>query len=208
MGLLDTLLGRSKPVQPNLDQLFGLPSAALTLEVNGTFRPTGYGSVCYRRAEGVAFSQVESDVEELLEGIDGPKVQVSKDKYGYTWLLCQRPQDDLRPVPAVHPGQLPGRSRPQAGADLPLQAGDVLSLRAAHRAAAGQHAGAADQVPAGQRPAAREGPVPLVPGLGRARPVTGSSARTQTTTTHVTPLPRFGFRLASPGVHTARLGAR
>src|SRR6266568_3074136 len=95
MGLLDTLLGRSKPVQPNLDQLFGLPSAALTLEVNGTFRPTGYGSVCYRRAEGVAFSQVESDVEELLEGIDGPKVQVSKDKYGYTWLLCQRPQDDM-----------------------------------------------------------------------------------------------------------------
>ena len=38
MGLLDTLLGRSKPVQPNLDQLFGLPSAAMTLEVKGTFR--------------------------------------------------------------------------------------------------------------------------------------------------------------------------
>ena len=57
MGLLDTLLGRSKPVQPNLDQLFGLPSAALTLEVNGTFRPTGYGSVCYRKAEGVAFAR-------------------------------------------------------------------------------------------------------------------------------------------------------
>jgi len=95
MGLLDTLLGRSKPVQPNLDQLFGLPSAAMTLEVNGTFRPTGYGAVCYRKAEGAAFNQVESDVEELLEGIDGPKLQVSKDKYGYTWILCQRAQDDM-----------------------------------------------------------------------------------------------------------------
>ena len=95
MGLLDTLLGRSKPVQPNLDQLFGLPSAALTLEVNGTFRPTGYGAVCYRKAEGAAFSQVESDVEELLAGFDGPKVQISTDKYGYTWILCQRAQDDM-----------------------------------------------------------------------------------------------------------------
>ena len=95
MGLLDTLLGRTKPVQPNLDQLFGLPSAAMTLEVNGTFRPTGYGAVCYRKAEGAAFSQVEADVEELLAGFDGPKVQVSTDKYGYTWILCQRAQDDM-----------------------------------------------------------------------------------------------------------------
>lgn len=95
MGLLDTLLGRSKPVQPNLDQLFGLPSAAMTLEVTGTFRPTGYGAVCYRKAEGAAFSQVEADVEELLAGFDGPKVQVSTDKYGYTWILCQRAQDDM-----------------------------------------------------------------------------------------------------------------
>ena len=30
MGFLDTLLGRTKPVQPNLDQLFALPSAAVT----------------------------------------------------------------------------------------------------------------------------------------------------------------------------------
>jgi hypothetical protein len=90
MGLFDTLLGRTKPVQPNLDQLFGLSSAALTLEASGDFRPTGYGAVCYRKAEGGAFAQVETDVEQLLEGIDGPKIEVSKDGYGYTWLRCQR----------------------------------------------------------------------------------------------------------------------
>jgi len=95
MGFLDSLLGRTKPVQPNLDQLFGLPSAALTLEAIGSFRPTGYGAVCYRKAEGVAFAQVEADVEQLLEGIDGPKVEISKDKYGYTWLLCRREPGEI-----------------------------------------------------------------------------------------------------------------
>jgi hypothetical protein len=95
MGFLDTLLGRSKPVKPNLDQLFGLPSAAVTLEVAEGFKPTGYGSVCFKRAEGGAFAQVESDIEELLSSGGGPSVQVSEDSYGYTWLLCTSAQDDV-----------------------------------------------------------------------------------------------------------------
>ena len=33
MGFFDALLGRTKPVRPDLDQLFGLPSAAVTLQV-------------------------------------------------------------------------------------------------------------------------------------------------------------------------------
>ena len=66
MGFLDTLLGRSKPVKPDLDQLFGLPSAALTLQAAAGFRPTGVGSVCFKRAEGQAFSAVESDITTLL----------------------------------------------------------------------------------------------------------------------------------------------
>jgi hypothetical protein len=95
MGLLDTILGRTKPVQPNLDQLFALPSAALTLEAAASFTPTGYGAVCYRKAEGGAFAQMEADVEGLLEGIDGPMVEVSQDKYGYTWVRCNRASDEI-----------------------------------------------------------------------------------------------------------------
>jgi hypothetical protein len=95
MGFLDTLLGRTKPAQPNLDALFAVPNVALTLEASGGFRPTGYGAVCYRKAEGGAFAQVESDVEQLIEGSDGPKVEASTDKYGYTWLLVRRDPDEL-----------------------------------------------------------------------------------------------------------------
>ncbi|GII26885.1 PspA-associated protein PspAB [Planotetraspora mira] len=84
MGWLDTLLGRSKPAKPDLDALFALPSAAVTLEAATGFRPTGAGSVAFRAAEGGAFAQLEKDVETLLG-----KVEVSQDTYGYTWLLVR-----------------------------------------------------------------------------------------------------------------------
>ena len=66
MGFLDTLLGRTKPVPPNLDALFALPGAALTLQAGTDFKPTGSGSVCFRAAEGKAFSDIEKDVRDLL----------------------------------------------------------------------------------------------------------------------------------------------
>jgi hypothetical protein len=98
MGFLDTLLGRTKPVQPNLDQLFALPSAAITLEAATGLVPTGTGSVCFRAAEGRAFRDIESDVRDLLNagsGADAPPVELSTDSYGFTWLLVRRPADQL-----------------------------------------------------------------------------------------------------------------
>ena len=62
MGFLDTLLGRTKPVQPKLDDLFALPSAAITLEAGTGFKPTGSGSVCFRPVEGRSFTDVQKDV--------------------------------------------------------------------------------------------------------------------------------------------------
>ena len=58
MGFLDTLLGRTKPVQPKLDDLFALPSAAITLDAGAGFKPTGSGSVCFRPVEGRSFTDV------------------------------------------------------------------------------------------------------------------------------------------------------
>nr|WP_217178046.1 hypothetical protein [Streptomyces sp. AC495_CC817] len=46
MGLLDILLGRTKPVAPDLDRLFALPSAAVTLEAAASLTPTGTGGDC------------------------------------------------------------------------------------------------------------------------------------------------------------------
>jgi hypothetical protein len=99
MGFLDTLLGRTKPVPPKLDDLFSLPSAAVTLEAATGFTPTGTGSVCFRPAEGKAFADVEKDVRELLD-MSGAKtgtlpVEVTKDSYGFTWLVSSHMSTEL-----------------------------------------------------------------------------------------------------------------
>lgn len=95
MGFLDTLLGRTKPKKPDLDRLFALPNAAITLEAGIGLTPTGVGSVCFRAAEGAAFAQIEKDVRDLLDAGDGPKVEVTSDSYGYTWLVIRRDPSDL-----------------------------------------------------------------------------------------------------------------
>jgi hypothetical protein len=99
VGFLDTILGRTKPVPPKLDDLFALPSAAITLEAALDFRPTGSGSVCFRGVEGRSFADVQKDVQDLLnvssskEG--GLPVEVSRDTYGFTWLVSSHMSDEV-----------------------------------------------------------------------------------------------------------------
>ena len=95
MSWLDRALGRSKPAAPDLDQLFAVPDAALTLESAIGLRPTGLGSVSFRAAEGSAFASVTDDVQALLDADDGPKVERSVDPFGYTWLLVRRETGDM-----------------------------------------------------------------------------------------------------------------
>jgi hypothetical protein len=95
MGFWDTLTGRSKPVRANLDALFSLPAAAITLQTSLGFSPTGVGSVCYRAAEGAAFAQTQKDVVELLDNDDDPDVEQSTDSFGFSWLLARQSPDDL-----------------------------------------------------------------------------------------------------------------
>ena len=97
MGLLRNLMGRSRPVQANLDSLFAVPSAAITLQTSIGLVPTGDGAVCYRAPAGSGFAQAQADVVELLENdADGPEVRVSEDGFGYTWLeVDHEPYDPL-----------------------------------------------------------------------------------------------------------------
>ncbi|WOX20675.1 PspA-associated protein PspAB [Streptomyces solicathayae] len=113
MGLLDSILGRSRPVRPDLDRLFGLPAAAITLQAGTGFVPAGAGSVCFAAVEGGAFARLKEDVRDLLDvEVAGPDqgagggegrdarpgayaVTYSSDTYGYTWLTVRRPAEDL-----------------------------------------------------------------------------------------------------------------
>jgi hypothetical protein len=95
MGFLDSLLGRNKPAKANLDALFALPQAAVTLEVGAGFKPSGVGAVCYRASEGAAFATMQTDIQTLLDADGGPAVERSEDSYGFTWLVCRQEPDAL-----------------------------------------------------------------------------------------------------------------
>ncbi|KAA9379771.1 hypothetical protein F5972_09005 [Microbispora cellulosiformans] len=86
MGWFDALLGRSKAAKPDLDALFALPSAAVTLRAATGFAPAGTGSVCFRAAEGGAFARLQQEIEALMG-----ETRVSQDAYGYTWLSVRNP---------------------------------------------------------------------------------------------------------------------
>jgi hypothetical protein len=90
MGFLDSILGRSRRAPSNLDALFALPNAAITIQTALDLQPTGKGAVCFRAAEGAAFAQTLGDVVALLDNDDDPDVEQSRDEYGFSWLLMQQ----------------------------------------------------------------------------------------------------------------------
>ena len=96
MGLWETVRARTRPKRNNLDALFLVPSAAITLQTAAGFDPTGQGSVCYRSATGAAFSQVQGDVVALIrDDADAPDVTVTEDDFGFTWLVVEGDPADM-----------------------------------------------------------------------------------------------------------------
>jgi hypothetical protein len=100
MGLWDAVLGRSRATRPNLDSLFLVPSASITLQTGIGLEPAGTGSVCFRAAEGAAFRQTQAEVVELLNADpQAPDVEASTDDFGFTWLTVGR--DDTADVAGI-----------------------------------------------------------------------------------------------------------
>jgi hypothetical protein len=95
VGLWDVLRGQQRPKGPDLDNLFAVPGAAITLQTALDVRPTGVGSVCFRAAEGAAASSVQDVAELLVEGTGTPEVERSVDSFGFTWFVVRGSADDV-----------------------------------------------------------------------------------------------------------------
>lgn len=95
MGFLDSLLGRSKPKPANLDDLFALPPAALTLQAATDFVPTGFAGVAFRQVEGGAFASVEAESQALITSDPTAHVRQVNDGYGFTWQVIDSDPVDV-----------------------------------------------------------------------------------------------------------------
>jgi hypothetical protein len=88
MRILDILAGRTKPAQANLDVLFGLTSANITLQANQGLVPTGEGGVCYKPVAGQPFTRTVEEMSAMLSvGGGPPKVREETDQYGFHWVV-------------------------------------------------------------------------------------------------------------------------
>lgn len=94
MGFLDSILGRSAPPAADLDVLFSVPQAALSLEVAG-FTGTGIGSVCFRDAEGQVDDDVVADAQQLISTDTAATVELTDDAHGFRWLTVTRAAGDV-----------------------------------------------------------------------------------------------------------------
>lgn len=99
MGLLDILRGQRAPRRADLDALFALSSAALTLEAGMGLRPTGRAGVCFKAVEAGVFDQLVRETEELLAATSsdsGTTVGRHEDSYGFSWVVISDPDlEDL-----------------------------------------------------------------------------------------------------------------
>jgi hypothetical protein len=91
MGLFDTLRGRTKPVQADLDALFALPSASITLQSAAGTACSGHAGVCFKPPTGQGFADTEAEVMSLLSMDDAKGLNSSQDSFGYQWLVMEDP---------------------------------------------------------------------------------------------------------------------
>ena len=99
MGLLDILRGQRTPKRADLDRLFAIGGAAMTLEAGLGFTPTGRAGVCFKPIEAGEFERLVREVEELLSATSaeaGTTVSRHEDEYGFAWVVIDDPDlEDL-----------------------------------------------------------------------------------------------------------------
>src|SRR5204862_5820652 len=104
VGLSDILFGRKKLKEPAGERRFALTTAAVTLDVECGLKPAGAGAVVFKPLSAGEFTQVDQDVEQLLEGVAsgfGSKLDRKKDTYGFEWVIVRDPDLEDQ-VASVH----------------------------------------------------------------------------------------------------------
>jgi len=99
VGLFDVLRGQRTPKRADLDALFAIGTAAMTLQAGLGILTTGRAGVCFKEVEARQFEGLVREIEELLHSAapeSGTTVSKQVDDHGFAWVLVEDPDiDDL-----------------------------------------------------------------------------------------------------------------
>lgn len=92
MGLLDALFGRTKVAKSNVDNLFAMATAYVTLQVSHNYNSAGKAAVTFRPVSSGYFDEARRELDELLQigqEAAGTAYTISTDEYGYVWVVLE-----------------------------------------------------------------------------------------------------------------------
>jgi hypothetical protein len=92
MGLLDSLLGRTKLERPSLDRLFAMSTAQVTLSTGLGLEPSDRAAICFKPMSSARFRESGKDIEEITRSAfkdEGMTIERQVDSFGYEWLTLK-----------------------------------------------------------------------------------------------------------------------
>ncbi|HEX8728661.1 MAG TPA: hypothetical protein VF739_08570 [Ktedonobacterales bacterium] len=104
MGFFDTLFGRQKPTPAGDDKIFAMSTAQITLQTEQNLIPTGSAAMCFKGIASGPFSEIQTNLEQLLELAsreDHLTIKPSEDTFGYRWFTFTS-SDFQALVTAIH----------------------------------------------------------------------------------------------------------
>ncbi|TAJ43265.1 PspA-associated protein PspAB [Methanofollis fontis] len=107
MGLkdaLNALFGRTTLPRADLDSLFAVSTAAVTMQTSLGLKPSGRAGICFKPIESSRHDAAVSEIEDLLgfaSAETGSEYRIETDEYGFIWVVLEDPDfDDL--ITGVH----------------------------------------------------------------------------------------------------------
>ena len=104
MKWLQAIFGQSRVPRSQLEQLFALTTAYVTLQTTLGLRSTGRAGLVFKAVESSYFEAAEREMDDLLQITlkqSGTRCSRQRDSYGYDWLVLEDEQlEDL--VAAAH----------------------------------------------------------------------------------------------------------
>ena len=92
MGLLDSILGRTKIKQPARDRLFAMTTAQVTLETALGMKHRNVAGIVFQPLATADFEQIVKDTDDLLRSAaqdTGTTVESKDDEFGYRWIVLR-----------------------------------------------------------------------------------------------------------------------